>query len=173
MIVKGDKELFATAFEMVNPGNHGFREFHFSYWIGGMEVGNFAFDAPLEEVIDDLRHIIIDKDYRRNDNLFKLPSIQRAKLIDEHLTNAEQHPQDERNVRWSAYNVGYSMGHGYPLEEGSRWIVFYVENQDAGKILCFEERNDKLVYEKFLPVSYFDKVVQETWELLISYNISY
>ncbi len=157
----GDKAAFAVQFDASAPAEGaGLLECHFTYWIGGRPVGNLAFEALVSEVAEDLRHVLVDGNDRRDDGLFLLPARELVELFGYWRAGEPEHSQRAIDDRWSAHDISYSMGHGYPPGEGKEWSVYLIENGQSGRVVFHEQSEQSQVFEQPVPVGYVDGVLR-------------
>lgn len=158
----GDKSRFAIEFERIENGNFQVPECSFSYWIDGNPVGNYKFEAPIDEILEELRGILSYRHLRQNAELFALdPGVAYKTISNGLIQNIDN---TERN--WPAFNLTYSMGHGYPLEEGSRYDVYLIENNDQARLLVGDERRDEFIFSKDIQSKEVDEIILSAWNFM-------
>jgi Immunity protein 42 len=162
----GDKQLFAIEYEPIDPKGDELPECNFTYWIGGRAVGNYDLRAVLCEVAGSLRHILVDRGYRRNDELAELSSTDIVRIVRAWWEGDPSLEKRADSERWSAHVIGYPMDHGYPPGVGKRWKVYLVEGKESGRVIFFEDSEPEAVLEVRIPCGQVDAVLASAWEVL-------
>lgn len=161
-MIFGDKSRFAIQFEKIENSNYKFPECNFCYLIDNKMVGNYGFEAPIEEVLEELRNILLYRGHRGGEDLFSIEPSLAYKNVSEGLI---QYP-DNSDRNWPAFNLTYSMGHGYPLDEGVRYDIFLIENKENARLLVGDGRSDRFLFGKNVAPGEVDEVILKAWNFI-------
>lgn len=158
-MIFGNIEKFAIKIDVNNEVlPTGLQPCHFCYLIGGIEVGNFDFEAPEHEIYLELLNFSRHVGKRNSSALFHCSSKTSVAKIREGLL--------ESNDLYRQYVVSYYMGHGYPIDEGKRWEVYIIEHRSSARILFTERNSFQSISEVKLEAGEFDTVIAECLDLL-------
>lgn len=161
MTLFGEKSRFAIEYTPIDDGNIQSPQCHFTYWIDNQQIGNLAFEASLDDLIEEIRSILVHRGQRRNSQLFYLPAEEVVRIITNGLSG--KLPETEG---WASYSVTYSMGHGYPLEEGLRYDIYAIEDGDLARIIVSNSDDNALILETNIHAGELDRIFMSAWDLM-------
>ena len=162
MTVFGDKLRFAIEFSPIRNDKNPIPNCHFTYWVNGMEVGNLLFEAPICEISEEMRNILSNAGNRRNDDIFLLNNQDFAKIVFDCMTGENDYTIDNA----AALDISYSMGHGYPLGIGNRFLVFVVENDCSAKVVVASEDVSEIITATETLPGEIDRVIRDAWKAI-------
>ena len=166
MTTLGDRQVFAVELAILPRRPGGLRECHFTYWIGGRAVGNFELDAPVAEMGEALRHILVDRGHRRNDRLFDRPGPEIVGIMRRWRGGDRDLERRANDERWSAHDIGYPMDHGYPAGTGARWSVYLIEGAEDARLIFVESGAPDAIHEQRMPAGHVDRILADAWDAL-------
>lgn len=167
MTMFGAPDLFAVEYEPIPCPGSGLAECHFTYWIGGRQIGNYEFDAPICEVTTDMESVLRDRAHRRDDRLFDLPKSELVRVLETALLERDEAlAQIAIDERWVAHRISYFMRHGYRPEFGQDWEVYFVESSAVGRLAFHKQGNPTAIFEQLVPAGSVDDVLYAAWDVM-------